>query len=656
MLAWITKIDIAYLFAPAIFFISGWEFIFGILGYLNLGMKSLIVFIGITGFVFLIKSADFRSQIVKSLFAPSTFAFVALSLISLYKTKDWLLYIWDEFSHWGVFTKAMYYYDALAPATPVDLWHASYPPGIPLFQYFVMEFNQSWQEGLLFWSMHLLAISVIVAALAKCTYKSPSELLLKLFIALIASSAFLIIASPHYLNIFNTIYQDGILALAFGFTIVVAIKASYLDGRWGIILALSAGFVTFLKPIGIYFAVSAILINIIATVFTVKFSNVRNLFAAFVPSLVSLVTVGASWVTWGNYISRFGINSEDSAGYLNTIRSLTNEKEAISNFISAFFHTKLPSSSFIAMPSSTWTVIFAVFIVIWISLDGYQTRKRNIFIGFTLAITTFGYFFVIFLSYLIAFTPGEAAVLASYDRYIGTWYQGVFFAIVLLILRKFDSIRDVDSNSTKDLASTHPKKRSQVGIFLVTLIAISSISSQNQYLDMLRTPKGKELPYRDALAPVVAEIEAAKIPKGAKVYIITQHKTGYEYYVLRYEMIGAQFGAVPFSIGSPFAESGDAWTDPTVDAEKWSKMLLDFDYVVLSNVTESFLNEFYLLFKDGIVEDNSVYKVVKLNDRSPFDENSVAIAQTKKSNLLGFDSRISLVRVEKSGLHMQREM
>jgi hypothetical protein len=120
-------------------------------------------------------------------------------------------------------------------------------------------------------------------------------------------------------------------------------------------------------------------------------------------------------------------------------------------------------------------------------------------------------------------------------------------------------------------------------------------------------------------------------------------------------MIYAEFEPVAFSIGSPFAESGDAWTDTTVDAEKWSEMLLDFDYVVLSNVTVSFLNEFYLLFKDGIVEDNSVYKVVKLSDSSPFDENSVAIAQTKKSKSLGFDLRISLERVEKSGLHMERE-
>ncbi len=578
-------------------------------------MKSLLVFIAITVFMFLIKSADFRNQGVKSLFAPSTIAFVSLSMISLYKSKDWLLSIWDELSHWGVFTKAMYHYDALAPATPVDLWHASYPPGIPLFQYFVMEFSESWREGLLFWSMHLLAISVIVAALEKCTYKYPSEIFLKLFLALTASSAFLIIASPNYLNVFNTIYQDGIIALTFGFLIVVAIKASYLDGRWGIILALSAGFMTLLKPVGIYFALSAILLNVVATVFTMKSDSGRRVLSAFVPSLVALITVGASWVTWGTFISKYGINSENSAAYLNTIRGLSNHKEAMSNFISAYSQTQLPSST-LAMSSRTWTIVIAILFVIWASLNGYQNRKRNIFIGLALAITTTGYFCVIFLSYLTVFSPLEAGALPSYDRYIATWYQGVFFAIVLLILTEFNKIRDFDSNSLTDLTSIHPKKRGQLGIFLIALITVSSISTPNNYIGMLRAPQDKGIESRVPFEPVLAAIKGANIPEGAKVYIITQHKAGYEYYVIRYEMIGAQFAAVPFSIGSPFAESGDAWTDPTVDAEKWSKTLLDFDYVVLYNSSESFVDEFSSLFKDGTVEENSVYKIVKLGNDS----------------------------------------
>ena len=536
-------------------------------------------------------------------------------MISLHKSKDWLLSIWDELSHWGVFTKAMYNYDALAPATPVDLWHASYPPGIPLFQYFVLEFSESWREGLLFWSMHLLVISVVVVALAKCTYKYPSEIFLKLFLALIASSAFLVTASPHFLNVFNTIYQDGILALAFGFSIVVAIKASYLYGRWGIILALSSGFITLLKPVGIYFALSAILLNVVATVFTMKFNSGRRVLSAFIPSLAALMIVGASWVAWGSYISRYGISSESSGAYLNTIQGLENQKEAISNFIGAFSQTQLPSSS-LAMPSSTWTLICAILFVIWASLNGYQNRKRNIFIGLALAIATIGYFCVIFLSYLTVFSPLEAGALPSYDRYIATWYQGIFFALVLLILAEFNSIREVDSNSITELASTHPKNRSQLGIFLIAFVAIGSISTPNHYISMLRAAQDKGIESRAPFAPVLASIENANLPEGAKVYIITQHKVGYEYYVLRYEMIGAEFAEVPFSIGSPFAESGDAWTDPTVDAEKWSKTLLDFDYVVLYNSTESFVDEFSTLFKDGIVEENSVYKVVKLGNDS----------------------------------------
>ena len=102
LLAWVTKIDFAYLFAPAIFFIVIWEFIFGLLGYLNLGMESLVLFIGLALIFLLVRSNRFRSQFLKSIYAPSTIAFVSLSLISLYKSKDWVLSQWDEFTNWGL--------------------------------------------------------------------------------------------------------------------------------------------------------------------------------------------------------------------------------------------------------------------------------------------------------------------------------------------------------------------------------------------------------------------------------------------------------------------------------------------------------------------------------------------------------------------------
>ena len=141
-LAWVTKIDLAYLFAPAIFFIVGWEFIFGLLGKLNLGMESLVLFIGMALILLLANSGGFRNYLVRSIYAPSTVAFVSLSLISLYKSKDWMLSQWDEFTHWGAVVKAMHEFAMLGPATPVDLVASRYPPSISLFQYLISNFTR----------------------------------------------------------------------------------------------------------------------------------------------------------------------------------------------------------------------------------------------------------------------------------------------------------------------------------------------------------------------------------------------------------------------------------------------------------------------------------------------------------------------------------
>ena len=603
LLAWITRIDIAYLFAPAIFLIAGWEYIFGLLGYLNLGMESLVLTICITMLMFVIKNEGFRRSLIESVFAPSTIAFVSLSLISLYKSKDWLLSQWDEFSHWGLFTKAMYEYGALAPATPVDMWNAKYPPSISLFQYFIMDFSGEWREGLLFWSMHLIAISVIVAILTKSTFRYKSEILFKLYIVIVASSSFL--------NSFDTIYQDPLLAILFGFLIVVAINTSHLDGRWTIILALTAGFVSLVKPVGVYFAVTAILINIVATLFTQKVGSGRKLASAYAPALLSLATIGVAWTTWRYFCNRFGVESSGISSALPTgFNNLTNREEVISNFITAFVHANLRPSYSVPMSPFIWIIVCGLFFVIWTLLDEKRSLKRNIAIGVTLLITTVGYFGVILLSYLTVFGPGEAAGLASYARYIGTWYQGVLFAIVILILSQFGLAKYFDPDFRSEEPAQSLKARKQVGLLLVAFVGFTTLSSVHNYMLMLSVSSTQGSEVRKPFIPVVEAIKKAKIPEQSKVYIVAQHTAGFEYFVLRYEMAGNNFGQVPWSMGSTYGE-GDVWTDPTWDKEKWSNALRDFDYVVLYKTSEDFNSEFGSLFDSGIVDPNTVYKVIK---------------------------------------------
>jgi len=601
LLSWLTKIEIAYLFAPAIFFIAGWELVFGLLGYLNLGMESLVILIGLILLFGAVKSGEFRSLMFRGSYAPSTVAFVLLSLISLYKTKDWVLSQWDEFTHWGHVVRIMHEYGALGPSTPTDYTAEGYPPALSLFQYFVMDFSSGWREGLLFWATHLIVISIIVSVLAKSSYKYLSEIALKLFVALASASVFV--------NYIEDIYADPVLALAFGFVAVVAIQTSHLGGRWTVVFALTAGFVTMIKPTGIYFAGAAILINIISTLFTAKLFPGRKIFFAFIPALVATITVGSCWITWQHYANSFNTSSVDplDSGF----NGMTNQDEVIINYTSAFFNTSINPSYSISLPPLQWTVICGILFLIWAMLNGRQNRKRNIALGVTFLVTTAGYFFAILISYLTKFGPSEATNLASYSRYTGTWYQGVFFAIFILILSEFSLTKYFDLNFDSEGMTNSLNIRKQVSLYLVAFLSLILFSSIITPINLLRTDQHNGSPVREPFVPMIKAIKVAKISEGARVYIVTQHMAGFEYFVLRYELIGAQFGETPFSIGSKNGES-DLWTDPTVDAEKWSKTLRNYDFVILYVTTKSFDEEFSSLFEGGVVEPNTVYKVQKL--------------------------------------------
>jgi len=609
LLAWISKINIAFLFAPSIFFIALWEFFFGLSGSLGLGMEALVLFVGALTLILLFRSVQFRASILKSLYLPSTIAFFLLATISFLKSKDWVLYNWDEFTHWGHVVRIMYEYGALGPSTPTDYYSEDYPPGISLFQYFVIDFSSDWSEGMLFWSIHLIAISVIVSVLAKCSYKNFSEIVLKLFVALVASFAFF--------NYFDNVYADPSLAITFGFLIVIAINASSLGGRWAIIFAASAAFLTLIKPIGIYFALSAILVNIVATLFTLKLKSIKEVIFLFLPALSSIAAVGAAWMAWGYYRSSLITSNYSPLGSVPRAFSSSGREEFVSGVISSFtnnlFQIGLNPISWSNMPASKWTIVCIVFFAIWMYLNGKGRTLRNSAIGMTLLTLSAGYLAVVLNAYLTGF-GASAEQLPSFSRYVATWYQGVFFAIVLLILSEFDLVQDADSNSVNHENFKYPNKK-QIGILLITFMALTTLSSIGNYVNLVRSPQFRGSELREPFAPIIKAIKAAGISEGSKVYIITQHKTGFEYFVLRYEMIGAQFGQVPFSIGSPYNDIDDHWTEPSMDAAKWSDTLRDFDFVVLYITTESFNREFSSLFKGGVVEPNTVYRVVKSSDK-----------------------------------------
>jgi hypothetical protein len=75
-------------------------------------------------------------------------------------------------------------------------------------------------------------------------------------------------------------------------------------------------------------------------------------------------------------------------------------------------------------------------------------------------------------------------------------------------------------------------------------------------------------------------------------------------------MINLKFGNAAWSIGKPY-DASDIWTDKSMTAPKWAEELRQYDFVILYANTKSFNEEFSGLFDSGIIEPNSVYKVLK---------------------------------------------
>ena len=602
-----TNVHLAYLFAPAIFLIVGWEYAFGLIGLLNLAMETLTITAFVVLLYFLIRQREFQKYALNNLFSAGSLTFILLSTISYFKTKDWMLSQWDEFSHWGTTVKAMHQFAELGPASPAELWAAEYPPGLALFQYFVIDFNPDWSEGLLFWSLHLLVISMIVAALAECTFKSPVTLIFKVFCAIIATIA---IFDP-----FSSIYADPILALTFGFSIFLAVKVSTLGNRSAVLFVMSVGFLSLIKETGIYFALVAILINIMST--GIIWRKKQHIAVGhYIPAIAATITTFAIALTWRTFIQ---INDKVNQDFtLSSVASQFTDPdnrdlnvEITKGFFKAFLDQDLSPLNYnlLNMTGLRWTISCMLFFLIWIVLNEQTNYRKNLHVGVTLLFTTGIYLILLVVLYLTWFSENEARSLASFTRYVGAWYQGLFFGLVLLILSelKFNSDELTNANKTETLS---PNQKLQMGSFLAFIVMLTSLTSIYSYMEMIKSNQFRGKEARVIYDPIKATIKAAKIPDQSKVWIISQYSSGFDYYVLRYEMINLKFGDAAWSIGKPYDDS-DIWTDSTMTAPKWANELKHYDYVILFATSESFNEDFSGVFDSGIIEPNSVYKVLQ---------------------------------------------
>jgi hypothetical protein len=257
--------------------------------------------------------------------------------------------------------------------------------------------------------------------------------------------------------------------------------------------------------------------------------------------------------------------------------------------------------------------LIVLFTLVLAGFEWMVSRRMGRKFGFasigTVIIGAIAYTYGLLILYLFRFGEYEAVRLASYERYLGTYWAGIaLFVALITIWLVAGSASSQTTGGTK--ASTEGVAELVVaGVVVLGLFVLSPVQKLGEFF---ANPHGYSSQVRAQFEPVLQQAKKAGIRPGDKVWIIAQHTTGFEYWVMRYSLLENETNDGNWSLGS-MADENDVWTVEK-SAPEWAQELIDYDYVVILNSTDSFTANFGGLFENqSEAIGNAVFVVKSIN-------------------------------------------
>jgi hypothetical protein len=596
----------------AVFGITAVLYTFGLFNLLLVGFWVVLAAISVAtlvSFALLIKDRELLSHL-KSLLSPGLAIFVSFALFSFLLTRGMQLSSWDEFSHWGTIVKATFLFDAVGPYNPVELGFRSYPPSLSLFEYFVTKLGGAWLEGNIFWAYQLIIWSLFTPFLSQLTWRRWGHLF--------AVVPLVFVAPLGFFNSLNVTLIDPLLGMLFGYALAIAYVGNILQWRLTLHVGLAVFMLTLAKDAGSFMAALVVVLYIVRLLGARKTSPEEWSWKRFailgsIPTL-SLVASNQSWsgLVRARVETPAFQNPIDIGAFFGALRGEGPAywQEILSTFGFGVSNYPINNDGALAIPQLQLIVLFAIVIA---TFEWLVSRRMGRRFGLaSLGIVTIGavvYTYGLLVLYLFRFGEYEAVRLASYERYLGTYWAGIALFVALITIWLV-----AGSNTSQTVSGAKTEGTAELvvaGVILVSLFALSPVQKLSEFF---ASPNAYSSQVRAQFEPVLEQVKKTGIAPGDKVWIIAQHTTGFEYFVLRYELLDNSVNDPDWSIGSRYNEE-DVWTSPKTQAE-WASELKDYDYVLVYVASESFVDEFGGLFEESQgISASTVFEVLD-NGRS----------------------------------------
>lgn len=498
---------------------------------------------------------------------------------------------WDDFMHWGPFVKETYRTMSLynTEGSMIEV-HADYPPIISLYETFWVFLSGKYNESILFISLQFLQISFFLPFIDKIKWQKQKGYKLKfagLAIAMVIAPAIIALGGDYF---FATIMTDSLIGMLFAFGMANILLAKKVDPGLIIKLAITFAFLILVKQIALAF----IAICIAALIIKILCSKQQNKLKFVALSFVTIVFALILNFAWTKRVEKLGIQGQfqisslvDGTKDLITMHGaklLPWQNETITNFAKTYLYDK---SIVLGLSYFRLTVAFAVVATI-IAIKNKQNRKEIILQSALIILASVAYALLMMLLYVFCFGEYEGPILASYDRYLGTFW----FAIAMLgfcsVLKHFEA---------KELT-----KLPNLGIITV-LVFILAASPASIALTLNRAHDKNN--YADD-----TNLLLSKLNEGDKVYIVAQGTNGVHNVKLKYYLMPIETNP---SFGSIFSFGPEGGTDNWMHylaPEEFKANFDSYDYLYLFNIDQYFIDQYGDQFEETPVS-GGLYKITK---------------------------------------------
>lgn len=574
-------------------------FIFGIFGsfligfYLDIIINVVFLFFNI--FYFLKNKIYFKNNVITVGFLVFIFMFLYFILLTHNRATS----TWDEFSHWALATKNMFNLNnfGLNSSVPAVI---SYLTGTGMYQYFNLKLFGSFNEGIMIFSMCILTYSFILPITK--IFKSYKQIM-----AYPICLILLFVPTIIFKDIYTALYVDGILGLAFGYSMYsYYLLRKDLDDKFKIInLFYSFMMLIFIKDMGLVLALFILILILIDNLFVnskfkfkIKYviDKTKWIILSFLPALLTRII-------WQRIILNYNVTSNIQAvSIFGKIKSFFafNFSETDFQISQNYFEALFNRSILNIIIDISFVFFILLFCLILILLLIKNTNKHSLRLGIWCSCIfcfSLGYSFVMLISYLYVFGGYEGLNLASFNRYLGTFVLGLFIFLIVVLFEEFLIINN--------------KKRKYVFlsifIFLVLISNKDTLLNYSIYIPYSKiSGKSNREGYNMLLKPVFENCN-----ENDKINYISIANGGMDYWVSRYLLspITINYTGIGWSIGNPYYE-GDIWSQ-YYDLKNYKNILSKYDYVFIYQINDEYLKNYGELFnqKASDVNRGQLYKV-----------------------------------------------